>query len=187
LEPQPDFARLLRALFARSRRVTIVEAAVGRAPGRATLAISARTPTVTTLSEAWREARQSDPEFAGVQWTRALDVSVTTLDALVTTFGKPRFVKVDVEGAELDVLAGLTHPVHTISFEYLPRALELADACAARLESLGPYRFNWSRGESFVLEGAEWRTRAALMDALRAPAARPRPGDVYARLALSSH
>ena len=117
LEPQPDFARLLRALFARSGRVTVVEEAVGRAPGRATLAVSARTPTVTTLSRAWREARQSDPEFAGVEWNGSIEVSVTTIDALIATFGKPRFVKVDVEGAELDVLAGLTHPVHTISFE----------------------------------------------------------------------
>src|SRR5712692_8826850 len=33
LEPQPDFARLLRALFGRSSRIVIVEAAVADAPG----------------------------------------------------------------------------------------------------------------------------------------------------------
>src|SRR4029079_7221502 len=57
VEPQPDFARLLRALFAGSPHVTIVEAAVGKAAGRSTLSISERTPTVTTVDEGWREAR----------------------------------------------------------------------------------------------------------------------------------
>ena len=37
LEPQPDFARLLRMLFGRSRRIDIVEMAVGDAAGRAVL------------------------------------------------------------------------------------------------------------------------------------------------------
>ena len=50
LEPQPDFARVLRMLFAGTPQVTVVEAAASNAPGRATLSISERTPTVTTLA-----------------------------------------------------------------------------------------------------------------------------------------
>src|ERR1700680_798863 len=60
LEPQPDFARLLRAVFGRSRRVVVGEASVSDAPGRASLSISDRTPTVTTLLPAWRDARAGD-------------------------------------------------------------------------------------------------------------------------------
>ena len=78
LEPQPDFARLLRRLFARAPRVTVVEAAVGRAAGTATLAVSQRNPTVTTISSSWRKARAADPAFAGVEWNRSLEVPVTT-------------------------------------------------------------------------------------------------------------
>src|SRR3954463_9720964 len=48
LEPQPDFARLLRTLFAASPRVVVEQAAVGSRVGCATLAVSERTPTVTT-------------------------------------------------------------------------------------------------------------------------------------------
>jgi hypothetical protein len=50
VEPQPDFAWLLRALFGRSARISIVEAAVANTPGRRSLAVSERTPTVTTLA-----------------------------------------------------------------------------------------------------------------------------------------
>src|SRR3981081_2992166 len=61
LEPQPDFARLLRVLFGRSSRIDVIPAAAGEALGTASLSISERTPTVTTLAEAWRDARARDP------------------------------------------------------------------------------------------------------------------------------
>lgn len=183
VEPQPDFARLLRGLFAGSPGVTVVEAAVGDRPGRASLSISERTPTVTTLAAAWRDARSRDPDFSHVRWNRRLDVEITTLDALIDRFGVPAFVKIDVEGGEPDVLTGLSRPVPALSFEYLPRALGQAGACVARLEALGAYRFNWSGGESSRLAAARWMTGAELVAALETPAAQRRPGDVYARAA----
>lgn len=182
LEPQQDFARLLRTMFARAPGVTIVEQAVGRTAGCATLSVSERTPTVTTLSHAWREARGADADFAGVRWNRSVEVPMTTLDALIERFGVPSFVKIDVEGAEPDVLSGLSHPVATLSFEYLPRALELVAECTRRLAELGEYRFAWSPGESFDLAGDQWRTGAELLTSLRTRAAQQRSGDVYATL-----
>lgn len=182
LEPQPDFARLLRALFARSPDVTVLEVAVGSAAGRADLAVSSRTPTVTTISPAWREARRADKDFAGVEWDRTLEVQVTTIDSLIERFGMPAFVKIDVEGAEPDALAGLSHPVPVLSFEYLPQALDLVATCTRRLLELGDYRFTWSAGESFRLATAVHLTGPELITRLAEPAAQLRSGDVYAVL-----
>src|SRR4029077_3333722 len=116
LEPQPDFAQLLRMIFGRSSRIEVGEAAVGDAPGYASLSISDRTPTVTTLAPAWRDARAREPEFARVRWNRRIEVEMTTIDRLVARFGVPAFIKIDVEGAEPDVLAGLTQAVPALSF-----------------------------------------------------------------------
>jgi FkbM family methyltransferase len=182
LEPQPDFARLLRMLFARSSAIDIVEAAVGDAPGSTALSISERTPTVTTLASAWREARASDPDFAGVQWNRRIEVETTTLDRLIARFGMPSFIKIDVEGSEPTVLAGLAQAVPALSFEYLPRAIDQVQACLARLASLGPYRFNWSPGESYRLAAGSWLNERELLASLTGQSARRRAGDVYARL-----
>ncbi len=182
LEPQPDFTGLLRFLFGRQPRVSVVEAAVGDRVGVATLSVSDRTPTMTTLASAWRTARERDPVFTGVNWNRDIDVEVVTLDALIARFGLPAFVKIDVEGAEPAVLAGLTRPVAALSFEYLPGALDYTRRCVDRLRALGPYRYNWSVGESYALAAADWVDGDALLDGLRTGPAGRRSGDVYARL-----
>ena len=122
IEPQPDFARVLRLLFGRSPDVTVLEMAVSERPGRGTLSISERTPTVTSLASDWRDARARDDDFARVRWNRIAEIEVTTIDALIATYGEPSFVKLDVEGSEPAALAGLTRPVSAVSFEYLPRA-----------------------------------------------------------------
>jgi len=182
VEPQPDFARLLRALFGRTPGVHVVQAAVGEAPGRTSLAISERFPTVTTMAAAWREARGREPDFSQVRWERRIEVDVTTLDALIERFGVPTFVKIDVEGAEPSVLAGLSRAVPSLAFEYLPRALDYARDCLARVSALGRYEFNWSSGESYHLASDRWLTGDDLTAALSSAEAQRRPGDVYARL-----
>lgn len=182
LEPQPDFARLLRAMFGRSSRIEVVELAVANTAGRAVLSLSERTPTVTTLARAWREARAAEPDFSGVRWNRQVEVETTTLDLLIARFGVPAFIKIDVEGGEPAVLGGLTSRVSALSFEYLPRALDQVQACASHLTALGSYRFNWSPGESYSLASGSWVTSGELFAALSATDAQRSSGDVYARL-----
>jgi hypothetical protein len=48
--------------------------------------------------------------------------------------------------------------------------------------ALGPYRFNWSIGESGQLASEKWLEATKLLEVQQTPAAQCRPGDVYARL-----
>jgi FkbM family methyltransferase len=183
VEPQPDFARLLRWLFRDDPDVTVVEAALGAAAGTARLHVAERTPTVSTLSSRWAAQVAQDPSFRGVQWTDGPEVSVTTLDALIERFGLPGFAKVDVEGLEADVLRGLSHPLPALSFEYLPAARDVALACVDRLEALGRYRYNWSAGETHRLAALEWLDAAVIRNMLLRLPAGAGSGDIYARRA----
>jgi FkbM family methyltransferase len=182
VEPQPDFVRLLEALYGRDGHVTIVPAAVGRAIGEATLHASERTPTVTTLSPDWATRVGADASFRGVRWTPGARVPVTTLDALIAAHGRPDFMKLDVEGYEAKALAGLSTAVAALSFEYLAAAREVALDCVDRLGALGDYTYNWSAGERQRLAERVWLEPDAIRARLRALAAGAGSGDVYARL-----
>src|SRR4051812_33419240 len=172
LEPQPDFARLLGLVFARARQVIIVPAAVAASPGDGWLAVSERTPTVSTLASAWRDARAREPGFDGVTWNQHVQVRVVTLDDLIARYGEPAFVKIDVEGSEPAVLAGLSRPLPAVSFEYLPGVIGEVGACVDRLNELAGdawrYEFNWSVGEGYELASPDWVDGAALVSSLAA-------------------
>lgn len=181
VEPQADFARLLRMLFGRDPDVTVAEVALGRAPGRAALHVSVRTPTVTTLSREWIAAVSRDPSFAGVEWSTMGDVEVTTLDELIATHGRPQFIKIDVEGYETEVLAGLSTPVPAVSFEYVAATRALAVACIERLEALARYEYNWSPGERHAFASPLWLDPDGMREVLEGLTEGSGSGDVYAR------
>ncbi len=182
VEPQPVMAALLQRLYGRDDGVVLEPVAVGARPGRATLHVSSRTPTVTTLSEAWTRQVQADARFRRIDWDEAVDVPVTTLDALIARHGVPRFCKVDVEGFELPVLEGLSRPLEALSFEYLPVAKAAAQACVRRLAALGPYRFRSSRVETMRWAEDAWLSADGMCTRLEALPIEARSGDVYARL-----
>jgi len=73
-----------------------------------------------------------------------------TLDDLIERFGEPVFCKIDVEGFEPDVLAGLTRPLAALSVEFVQGALGQARACVDRLEQLAPYRYQLASGDLYA-------------------------------------
>jgi FkbM family methyltransferase len=183
VEPPPDCLMVLRLLFGRDRGVTIVPQAVGAARGRVRLAVSSATPTVSSMSASWRGSVAADRRFARVRWDRSVEVEVVTLDDLVATYGEPAFCKIDVEGSEVDVLAGLTRPLRALSFEYLPAAHDLALATLDRVDRLGDYRYRYSPVETMRFTGEEWLDSDGLLAVLDRVRPLGRSGDVYARLA----
>ncbi|MBU2582540.1 MAG: FkbM family methyltransferase [Alphaproteobacteria bacterium] len=185
LEPQPECAEAIRQIYAGDHNVILEEAACGGTPGRLKLRVNSANPTVTTASAEFVAAAEGAPGWQGQVWDREIEVPSTTLDILIATHGTPAFVKIDVEGFEDTVLAGLTRPLPALSFEFTTIGREVAYRCLDRLASLGPYRFDIALGESQQLTFGEGNdVDAAEMAAhIRDLAHEANSGDVYAVLA----
>jgi FkbM family methyltransferase len=187
LEPQPDVLRWLRRLVGRLDSVTVRGEALGPEPGIARLAVSRRNPTVSTLADGWRRAiGDANPGFEGVRWQETVEVEVTTLDALIATYGVPSFCKIDVEGFEAEVLAGLSRTVPALSVEFVAGATGVAAACVRRMADLGRYEFNAIPGEEREFVSERWLDADGMCAWLAAGADGAPSGDVYARLSLEA-
>jgi FkbM family methyltransferase len=113
----------------RPRNLVRVESvAVGSKEGSAELYLCEEN-LLSTLSRDWITVAQKLERLSRFEWKKSTLVSVTTLDALMEKYGRPRFIKVDVEGFESQVLAGLTQAPKVMSFEFNSEYAQQAEVC----------------------------------------------------------
>ncbi|EHS50032.1 methyltransferase FkbM family [Rhizobium sp. PDO1-076] len=181
VEPQPAFADFIENRF-KGRLKAFERVAVGQKPGQIDLLISSRHPTVTSISPRFVETVRKTPGFAQVVWDHKVTVPMVTLDQLISRHGLPVFCKIDVEGAEAEILDGLSIPIALIAFEYLPAMPTVVTHAIGRLMSLGDYRFNRVVGETHRFVGDAWISAEEMLEELTAMPPDAISGDVYARL-----
>jgi FkbM family methyltransferase len=183
IDPQPSCVTLLRRTFAGERGVAVEATAVGAEPGEAELYLNDE-HYLSSMSREWIGRVEDTGRFGGARWAKTVRVPVTTLDALIDQHGLPSFCKIDVEGFEHQVLLGLSRLVPAISFEFTwPEHTDALFACAERLASIGPYRFNYSLRESMQWASPRWLDLEELRQALEQLPPGLVYGDIYARLA----
>ena len=175
VEPDPFNQRVLQQKF-RSYRlrqlpVSIVPLAVAAEEGSQTLWIDEPGSGKNTLNRKWVDVLQHDSTRFGhsLQFGDQQTVTTTTADRLMTRFGEPFFIKIDVEGAELDVISGLKRPVRYLSFEVnLPEFLNEGCACVTKLYGLTERsRFNYLSGTDSRLAMPEWLPAADFLVILK--------------------
>jgi FkbM family methyltransferase len=182
VEPQPGAMRALRLIHGRDRNVTLLQVAAGDVVGEITLLVNTNNPTVSTASQDFIAAADGASGWEGQSWDHRITVPALTLDTLIAAHGLPNFVKIDVEGFEDRVLAGLSRPVKLLSFEFTTIQRDIAHKCLIKLASLGDYRFEMTLGESQRFEQGDWVTADEMAELISNLPHEANSGDVYARL-----
>jgi FkbM family methyltransferase len=141
VEPQSACAAAMRERFGDDPQVEIVESAVGDAPGHGRLHLAVASTTFASMSAEWRQSVVENRGLPPDSWPESVEVSITTMETLIEEFGDPAFTKIDVEGFEAEVLAGLSRPLPALAFEFHQEMLEKVRRCVDRLAELGDYRY----------------------------------------------
>ena len=163
IEPQKRCLDQLYKKFGSNDNVIIVDKAVGDQEGIGTLAICEKASMISTMSRKWiKESRFSDR----YKWTIIQQVSITTLDTLILSYGQPKFCKIDVEGYEVSVLKGLTNRIPFLSFEYTGEFFYDVKNCINHLLSIGQAKFNCTIGSTMKFFFPTWITHDKLYEKL---------------------
>ncbi|MBN3925968.1 FkbM family methyltransferase [Nostoc sp. NMS4] len=120
VDPDPRNIKILKRVFNNNKQITIVEKAVSSKIGAEKIYISEKNSALTTFSTKWKSFLETQKDRKLSQFSASLqtyEVPTTTLDSLIDQFGTPEYIKIDVEGYELEALKGLSHPIKLISIE----------------------------------------------------------------------
>jgi FkbM family methyltransferase len=181
LEPQPLLMRALKLIHGRDPDVLLVPVAAAEQMGELRLRINTKNPTVSTVSDSFIFRADGATGWEGQLWDDEILVPALTLDRLISKIGLPQFVKIDVEGFEDNVLAGLTQPVPALSFEFTTIAMDVALRCIEILSATGEYRYDVAFGESQRLTFGRWVPAFEMTEFLKHVPFEANSGDVYAR------
>jgi FkbM family methyltransferase len=133
IEPVPELASAVRANARASglSNVEVVEVALSSEEGSAQLAVE--------QNSANSHLQEIQLSHADSNVHRVVEVAVTTLDTITPRHSPPTVIKIDVEGAEADVLRGAIETLrqHRPSLLVSTHSVEAGEMCARILADIG--------------------------------------------------
>ncbi len=164
-EPDPANVVELKSRFRRYPQVEIVPQALSSSHSDGTpMFVQFPGSAYNTLETSWMSEQKGAAEGS---WSQ-IQVKTTTLDHAIASYGTPDYIKIDVEGHELEVLRGLSGDFGLLSFEVnLPVFAKQAEDSIRLLGERYPgIEFNFTRG-ILQFESDRWFSVAEALQFLR--------------------
>lgn len=166
-EPQQECYLYTIKRFGNNNRFRCENIALDSKIGISTIHIASY-HTISSMSEVFIKESKKE-RFAEYSWNSKREVKTDTLDNMIERYGKPTFIKIDVEGYELNVLSGLTNPVDIISIEFNPELCENTIECVNYIDNLNGnntlFNYGYRNDEDFKYE--TWVDKSEIISYLR--------------------
>jgi len=183
VEPQEECIKFLRAKY--GKKITILQNGVGEKMETKLMYIATNANILSSFSPEWINSTQSSGRFKNIKWNTTRKIEMITLDHLIATYGKPDFIKIDVEGFELEVLKGLSQNVNVLSLEYtVPERQQALMDCLSLLDAFpnSNLKFNYCITEGVLFSLPKWVGYAEIIDVVNSPAfLNTQFGDIYVK------
>lgn len=173
VEPTPTAVEFLRRQFLYEPRISIVAKGVGDTESSCEFHMFSEGGCYNTVSKKLVDAMRNAPpgsHLPHLTTAQSITIEMTTLDKLIGQFGKPYYVKIDVEGNEAAVIRGLSEAIPLISFECnLPDFADESEQCIERLSRLTTdAKFQYVIFEPPIAFAAkQWLSRTGMIDIVR--------------------
>ena len=145
-EPSPDVFKLLSVDIRGLNHIHAIQCGVGNADTIMAFAAHGASSSASFVEEVTKINQHYLPEIP----IQKVKVNLRRVDTLVKQLGRPRLIKIDVEGFEFEVLKGATDLLSAGSdrpillIEIHPPQLELSGGCeVALLQFLKEYGYEW--------------------------------------------
>lgn len=181
IEPQPELVKKLKKRFRRNKKIHIIQKGLSDKEEEKTFYINSKDRAISTFFEDWKKQEK----YKKKMWDKKLKIKTTTLDKLIDEFGVPKFVKIDVEGFEKNVLKGLHKKPKYISFEFVKSFQNLDDTreCMRIIKRISKKaKFNYCSSEFSELALKEWLDSDKIINLLKENPDKNLEGDIYVKL-----
>lgn len=145
VEANNDLATSLGFKYSLNNNIHVLSCAVSDKIGKVTFYIS-NADTISTLSTDWID----NSRFTGSYQWRPVEVQAVTLDYLINLYGEPDFLKLDVEGHELEAVMGLSIKVPLLAFEFAEESKDKIIATIRRLQEIGFTEFGYTWADNYT-------------------------------------
>jgi FkbM family methyltransferase len=161
-EPQPKCVNALLKRFKDNDNIVIEPIGLDKEKGVSVI-YEASHDTISSMSLDFINTVKKE-RFSGYNWGEKIDINIDTLDNMILKHGKPNYIKIDVEGYELNVLQGLTTPIDIISVEFTPELCQSSVDCVNYIESInGECVYNYGYREDLDFKFDTWLNKQDLL------------------------
>jgi FkbM family methyltransferase len=147
IEANPHLSNFLLEKYKNNNNVIVVSTVMSENNGSEIDFYISNADTISTSSLDWINNSRFTEDYV---WYEPLKLKSTSLDNLISVYGNPDLIKIDVEGYELEVLKGLTKKSNEICFEWAEEQYDNINKTVNHLQNLGYDEFGYIMFDDYM-------------------------------------